>query len=279
MKIKKLIYLSLTAILALSLVACSGNNSEKKESESNKKEVKTVKVGTSDPIIKEMLDAVQKDYLDDGYKMEVTLFDGDIISPNSGVAEGSLDANFYQHNAFLEQFNKDKGTDLSAVGEPIYYSKMGVYSDKLKSLNDIKDNMKVAIPSDATNKSRALVLLADENLIKLKDGVKTYSPLDVVENKHKLEFVEMDTVKIPSTLPDVDFGVVRAIQIMKSDKDPESALAFDKHGPEYGIVLATKSENKEQEWAKVLAKELKGQKVKDVIEKNYGTTSVLIEDK
>ncbi|MEG2338711.1 MAG: MetQ/NlpA family ABC transporter substrate-binding protein, partial [Clostridium sp.] len=187
--IKKVVSILLASLLTLSMVGCTSTKDKEAVAEGG---VKTIKIGTTDADLEEMVKSVEGEFLEKGYKMEVKMFAGDILAPNIAVQEGSIDANFYQHVPYMNDFNKSKGSNLVAVGESIFYSKMGLYSQKIKSLDEVKEGMKIGISSDATNRTRALLFMEKMGLIKLKEGLEVCSKLDIVENPKKLEIVELD---------------------------------------------------------------------------------------
>lgn len=263
---KKIIGLISAIALTFSIVGCgskSGENTEK----SNGKQVITV--GTS-VISKDVLEEAQKVFnKSDKYEMKLKVFD-DAITPNLAVDDGSIDGNFYQYKDYLENFNKDRGTKLQPYGKEIFAFQIGLYSEKINNLSEIKDGMTVAIANDATNRALALSLLNKEGIIKLKDRATVPTVLDVAENKHNLKFVEMERLNLANALKDTDMAIVMADVILQAGKDSEKALAF---GQEQGIVLVVKEE---KEWSKDLENALASDEVKNfILEKTKGTKTPL----
>jgi D-methionine transport system substrate-binding protein len=143
----------------------------------------------------------------DGLKLQIVEFT-DYIQPNAALAGGDLDANSYQHKPFLDQQVKDRGYKITSVGYTVNFP-IGIYSKKVKSLKDLKEGARFGIPNDPTNGGRALLVLQDQGLIKLKPnaGLKA-TPLDIVENPKKLKFIELEAAQLPRSLDDLDASAV-----------------------------------------------------------------------
>lgn len=274
MKLKKLLIGLLSVAMCGLMIGCAMQTSKVEP-----KETKTIKIGTTDADMEEMLLSVKEDYLQKGYEMEIQMFPGDYVTPNNAVAEDSLQANFYQHKPYLDEFNKNKGTNLVAIDRSIFYSNMAFYSNKIDSLDEVKDGMTIAMSSDATNRTRALKFMENQGLIKLKEGLEVYTKLDIEENKYNLEIIELDVAKLPSSLDDVDMIITYPfdMELAKIDKKP---IVCDPSeiGEKYGISLVVDGKNKDEEWATTLVELLKGEKTKAVVEKYYKDTGVHISD-
>lgn len=259
----------LTAItLTLGAVGCGSKSADNKEKSASGKQVITI--GTS-VISKDVLEEAQKVFnkKSSKYEMKVKVFD-DAITPDMAVNDGSINGNFYQYEDYLNNFNKDRGTKLKAYGKPVFAFQIGLYSDKIKKISDIKDGMSVALANDSSNRALALKLLDKEGIIKLKSGVKVPTILDVAENKHNLKFVEMERLNLANSLKDIDMAIVMADVMAKAGKDSEKALAF---AQEQGIVLVIKEE---KGWEKEVEEALLSNEVKTFIkEKTKGTKTPL----
>ncbi|MFD3156984.1 MetQ/NlpA family ABC transporter substrate-binding protein [Haloimpatiens sp. FM7330] len=263
---KRVISILSMLVLTFGLVGC-GSKTEGSAKKSSGKQVITV--GTS-VISKDVLEEAKKVFdKSNKYEMKIKVFD-DAITPNLAVNDGSIDANFYQYKDYLDNFNKDRGTKIKSYGKEVFAFRIGLYSNKVKSISEIKDGMGVAIANDATNRALALNLLNKEGIIKLKNGVKAPTVLDIIENKHNLKFIEMERLNLANALNDTDMAVVMADVMLHDGKNPESALAFAR---EDGIILAVKDE---KEWAKELEKALTSNEVKKFILNNTkGTKTAL----
>ena len=183
----------------------------------------------------EILNFVKPQLAKEGVELKVKEFT-DYIQPNVQVAEKRLDANFFQHQPYLDEFNKAKGTQLVSVAG-VHIEPLGVYSSKIKKLDELSSGATVVIPNDATNEARALLLLEKLGLIKLADGVGlAATPLDITENTKNIKFEEIEAAQVPNVLPDVDLAVINgnyalgaglAGQVLTTeDKDSEAAQEF-----------------------------------------------------
>lgn len=168
-----------------------------------------IKVAASQTPHSEILDAVKDLLKEEGYELEVTVFE-DYVQPNNVVESGDFDANYFQHVNYLNSFNEENGTHLAiAENGKIHYEPFGIYGGTKSSLDDIADGDTIAIPNDTTNEARALLLLQQEGLITLADGAGVTATVnDVAENPHNLELVEVEAAQVPKQLPSVAFGVI-----------------------------------------------------------------------
>lgn len=168
-----------------------------------------IKVAASQTPHSEILAAVKDLLAEEGYDLEVTVFE-DYVQPNNVVESDEFDANYFQHVNYLNSFNEENGTHLAiADNGKIHYEPFGIYGGTKTSLDDIADGDAIAIPNDTTNEARALLLLQQEGLIKLNDGVGVTATVnDVAENPHNLELIEVEAAQVPKQLPSVAFGVI-----------------------------------------------------------------------
>lgn len=278
---KKLIALLSVTALVFSMTACGSDEKKaegtetEQEVKEEKKETDTIRLAAGDPMKEELINAIKEDFEAKGYTLEVSVIEDPIVS-NNAIEEGSIEANFIQHQAYMDNFNEENSGDLVPAGDSIYYTCFGLYSNKLKSVDEIGESMKIGIPRDPTNRSRALRFLAAEGLITLKDGFEEYSQLEIEENKFNLELAEVDSESIPTILDDLDAGVCYPIAMQEAGLDPESALAYDptEVGKEYGILIAVKEENKDAQWAKDLQESMGGEAAGAVIEDHLGSAAV-----
>lgn len=267
MNIKKVLTSLLILALPFSLIGC-GNNTQSSTA-STSKDKKSITVGTSG-IFKDILAVAKEEYDKDGYTLNVKVFD-DLVTPNTALQEGSIDFNVYQHEPYLNQFNKSKGSNLEKYGTGVLKYYMGIYSKKIKNLNELKDGATVSIPNDASNRARALKVLQVNGIIKLKDGAASPTKLDIVENKKNLNIVEMDVVKLVSSLNDADCSVINSIVATQGNVDPKSALGLEEkaESDKYSIIIAAKKGSLDQKSAERLEKALKSEKVKKFLEEKY----------
>ena len=196
------------------------------------------------------------------------------VQPNLVTESGEVDANYFQHGPYLEDFNKENNTHLVSVAA-IHYEPLGLYPGKTKSLNDLADGAKIAVPNDTTNEARALQLLAAQGIITLKeDAGLAATKNDVVDNPHNIELVEMEAAQLPRTLSDVDFAVINgnyaADAGFSASKDALAVEATDSLAADtYANVLVVKDGNQNSEKVQALAKALKSDAVRDYINKTY----------
>ncbi|AFS78163.1 NLPA family lipoprotein [Gottschalkia acidurici 9a] len=269
---KKILGILVSATLALGLFGCQGKTEDKNDQLNSKGSdtKQEITIGTS-VISKDVLEVAQKVFNEnsDKYKMNVKVFD-DAITPNIAVDEGSIDANFYQYKDYLDNFNKDRGTKLKPYGKEIFAFQIGLYSEKIKDISEIKEGMTVAIANDATNRALALKLLNKAGIIKIKDGVEVPNVLDIAENKYNLKFIEVERLTLANALSDTDMAIAMADVIREAGKDSEKALAFDQ---EEGIVLVLKEE---KDWAGEVEKALTSDEVKNfILKETKGTKTPL----
>lgn len=203
------------------------------------------------------------------------------VQPNLVTESGEVDANYFQHGPYLEDFNKENNTHLVSVAA-IHYEPLGLYPGKTKSLNDLADGAKIAVPNDTTNEARALQLLAAQGIITLKeDAGLTATKNDVVDNPHNIELVEMEAAQLPRTLSDVDFAVINgnyaADAGFSASKD---ALAVEDAASEaaqtYANLLVVEEGNENEPAIKALVAALTSQTVKDYIDSTYDGAVVAV---
>ena len=268
--LKKALALVLTgAVLVGAFTGCGA----KKDSSSDKKETKKIVIGASPSPHADILKVAKKELKKEGYELEIKEY-SDYVQPNTALESGDLDANYFQHKPYLDDFNKQKKTHLVSAGM-IHYEPFGIFPGKTKKLKDLKNGATVAVPNDTTNEARALLLLQDQGLIKLKDGAGlTATKKDVVENKKNLKIQEIEAAQIPRSLKDVDIAVVNgnyALEAgLKVNKDALATEDADSIGAKtYGNVVAVKKGNEKTAATKALIKALKSDEVKKYINDKY----------
>ncbi|MBK6016958.1 MetQ/NlpA family ABC transporter substrate-binding protein [Streptomyces sp. MBT53] len=256
------------AITLLGLTACgSGSDTGR----SSGKDDGTLVVGATAVPAGEVLTYI-KDNLaaKAGLDLEIKEFT-DYVLPNTALQEGSLDANLYQNQPFLDEFNKSKGTDLVSVVKA-YLPPMGVYSKKIEDIAKLGDGATVAVPNETTNEGRALKLLAAKGLITLKAGAGTdASPADVTANPKHLKFKELDPAQLPRSLDDVDVAVINNNYAQDAGLSPaKDAILLEsaKDNP-YANLLAVKRGNEDDPRVAKLAKLLVSADVKKFIAEKY----------
>ena len=272
-KLKITLVAILTGCLALFSLAGCGASGTSSSSE------KVIKVGASPTPHAEILNQVKDTLKSEGWDLQVVEYN-DYIQPNTALQSGELDANYFQHITYLNNFNDENKTNLVSAGE-IHFEPMRIYAGKTKSLSDLKDGAKVSVPNDTTNEARALLLLQQEGLIKLKDGATTNATkLDIVENPKNLEINEVEAAQVPRTASDVDIVVVNCNYALNAGLDTSTSLAVESDSGEaakaYANVIAVKSGSENSEKTKALVKALQSSDVKNYIEKQYNGAVVAL---
>ncbi|WP_297574143.1 MetQ/NlpA family ABC transporter substrate-binding protein [uncultured Campylobacter sp.] len=229
-------------------------------------------VGASPIPHAEILEAAKPLLKEKGYELEIRVFN-DYIIPNKALQDGQLDANYYQHIPYLEEFNAREKTDLVATVK-VHIEPMGVYSKKIKNVSELKDGDKVAIPNDPTNESRALELLAAIKIISLNNNsLKT--PKDITDNPKNLKFIEIEAAQLPRTLGDTTLSVINTNFAINAGLNPlKDALAIESGESPYSNIIAVKRGNEESAKIKALNEAMTSQTVKKFIETKYNGTII-----
>ncbi|RDD73205.1 MetQ/NlpA family ABC transporter substrate-binding protein [Paracoccus versutus] len=228
-----------------------------------------IKVGVSPGEHGEIMEEVAKVAKDKGLTIDIVEFT-DYVVPNQALADGDLQANSFQHQPYLDNQIKDRGFDLVSIAKTIT-TPMGVYSDKLKSLDELPEGAKVAIPNDPTNGGRALLLLQDKGAITLAENTGlTPSPLDVTGNPKNLKFLELDAAQLPRALADADIAIINTNYALDAGLNPnEDAIAMEKPDSPYANIIVVRKGNEDAPWAKQLVEAYHDPAVKQFIEEKY----------
>jgi D-methionine transport system substrate-binding protein len=228
-----------------------------------------LKVGASPTPHVGILEAVQPQLAKEGITLKIIEFQ-DYVQPNLALAEGELDANFFQHIPYLEQFCKDRKLDLTYIAK-VHIEPIGIYSKKIKSLKKLKSRAIVAIPNDPTNGGRALLLLQQAKLIKLRKGAGlAATELDVVKNPKNLQFKALEAAQLPRVLADVDLAVINTNYALTINLVPtKDALFIEGRESPYANVLAVRTKDKNKAALLKLAKALNSKTVKDYLVKTF----------
>ena len=268
---KKILALALAGVLVVG--ALTGCGSSKSESSEKKTDDKKITVAASATPHAEILEEAKTLLKDKGYELEVKVFD-DYVQPNNVVESGEFDANYFQHVPYLEQFNEEKGTHLVVAGK-IHYEPFGIYPGTKKDLKDIAKGDKIAVPNDTTNEARALLLLQDNGIIKLKDGAGIKATVnDIEENPNNIEIVELEAAQVPRVVNEVAYVVLNGNYALEANYTvKKDALAYEKSDSEaaktYVNVIAVKEGNENSEKIKALVDVLKSDSIKKFINEKY----------
>ena len=285
---RRLIVLALALCLVLGLAACGGNNTANNGTANNgtannntagntadsgdTADGQVITVGATPAPHAEILEVAKEVLAEQGYTLDIVEFD-DYIMPNDAVEEGELDANYFQHITYMNQFNEDNGTHLVSVGS-IHYEPFGIYAGKSASLDDLPEGAQIAIPNDATNGGRALLLLDQEGLIVLEeDAGITATVNDIADNPHNYEIVELEARLLPTTLQDVDIAVINGNYAIDAGLNIADALAIESAEGEaataYANVLTVKEGHENDEGIQALLAALESDEVRAFIEETY----------
>lgn len=262
--------LSIVLALTLGVVAftgCSKSGSANSASDANDK---VIKVGASVTPHAEILEQIKDDLAEEGWTLEIVEYN-DYVIPNTALENGDLDANYFQHKPYLDDFNAENGTHISAA-IAVHFEPMGVYAGKSSDLSNVADGAVIAVPNDTTNEARALLLLEAQGLIKLKDGVGVQATvLDIEENPKNIEIKELEAAQIAKAIKDVDFAVLNgnyAIEAGLGDAiavEASDSLAADT----YANYVCVREGEESSEKTEALRKAILSEKVKSFIEDNY----------
>ena len=266
---KKTIAIILTLVLALSLAACGGS-----------KDDKTITVAASPTPHAEILKVAAEVLAAEGWTLEITEY-ADYVVPNTVVDDGEMDANYFQHQPYLDTFNAENGTALVSVAA-IHYEPFGIYTGTKDSLDGLEEGDKVAVPNDGSNRARALLLLEAQGLITLKEGVGMEATvLDIVENPISLEIVEMEAAQIAGVRDSVALAVINGnyallagLNVSKDAIASEDAASVS--AQTYANILVVKEGNETTEKTEALKAALFSEEVKTFINETYSGAVVPI---
>ena len=277
---KKLLALTMALVLCLGLAACGGETTTEETTDTQEAtgETVTLKVGATPAPHQEILEQVVDILAEQGITLEIVPYN-DYVAPNTAVEEGVDDANFFQLITYMDNFNAERGTHLVNAGA-IHYEPMGIYAGKSDSLENIPDGAVIAIPNDATNEGRALLLLQDLGLLTLKeDAGLEATPKDIAENPHNLQFKELEAAMLPQTIDEVDFSIINSNYALDAGLNPTTdALAME--DPEsdaaqaYANIIAVKEGNENNEAIKALVAALQSDEIREFIETTYNGSVV-----
>ena len=282
---KKFLALALCAILCLGLLAgCGTESSEPTEAPAEGSEtpaegtpsgeLETITVGATAVPHAEILEAVRGELETLGYELKVEIFN-DYILPNTSLDDGSLDANYFQHGPYLENFNAERGTDLVNAAA-IHYEPMGIYPGSKTTLDELAEGDTIAIPNDGSNETRALLILQDLGYITLTEGINASSVatvLDIVDNPMNLEILEMNAENIPHSLPDVAFGIINGNYALQAGLTGNDALASEDAQSDaaqtYANIVACRNGDESSEKIQALITALTSETCRKFIESTY----------
>ena len=282
---KKLASLLLSGALALGLLAgCGGTpgtadtpaantDTPAAPTQTGSLEGTTLKVGASPAPHAEILAVVKELLAEEGINLEIVEFT-DYIQPNTAVENGSIDANYFQHITYLNNFNAEQATHLVSVAD-LHYEPFGIYAGKTASLEELQDGAQIGVPNDPTNGGRALLLLQEQGLITLEDGAGLEpTRLDIKDNPRGFEIVEMEAAQLPRSLDSLDLAVINGNYAIQAGLNVADALAIEAAdgtaGTAYVNVLAVAEGREEDPAIQALVAALESDAVKTFMEETYG---------
>ena len=282
---KKTIATFLALTLALSLTACGGaaasTASSAAQSASTSDTGITLKVGASPAPHAEILEAAKPILAEQGINLEIITFD-DYVLPNTALSEGDLDANYFQHQPYLDLFNEKNGTEIASLAA-IHYEPLGIYPGKSKDLTKDLEGITVGIPNDGSNEARALYLLEAQGLITV-DHAAGYeaTPLDIAKdgNPHNIQFVEMDADKLPAALPDVDYAVINGNYAIAAGINETVLVTESAEGDSaktYANIVAVRKGDETRPELLALAKVLQSETIKSFAQEKYKGSVVVLD--
>lgn len=273
-KVFTLLFVALIGVFALT--GCGGNDdaaTDENAGDTDAVVTTTIKVGASVTPHAEILEVAKPLLEAEGYSLEIVEFN-DYIQPNLNVDNGELDANYFQHKPYLDDFNAENGTDLVSAGA-IHYEPFGIYAGKTSSLDDLADGATIAVPNDGTNEARALMLLEQEGLITLSEEAGfTATALDIADNPKNLKIQEIEAAQLARSLPDVDMAVINgnyAIEAGLSAKADAIAIedAEGEAAQTYANIVAVAKGHEKDEAIQALMKALASEEVRTFINDTY----------
>ncbi|MDD3766663.1 MAG: MetQ/NlpA family ABC transporter substrate-binding protein [Eubacteriales bacterium] len=279
---KKLLFIALSFLLAVSLLAgCAGDKRENSDAQGEAPDLKKIVIGASTTPHAEILKVAAENLKEKGYELEIIEFD-DYVQPNLALDSGQLDANFFQHKPYLDDFNAEKKTNIVSAAA-IHYEPLGIYVGKTMRFEDLKEGAIIAVPNDTTNEARALLLLEENGLITIKEGAGLQATVkDIAENPKKLEIKEIEAAQVPRALPDVDLGVINGNYAIKAGLDIEKdAIAKEEAdslaAETYANIIAVRAGDENRDDIKALVDAVKSDNVKQYIKTQYKGSVVALD--
>lgn len=272
---KKLVAVAAAGVLAsAALVGCgaSGSSSSSAASGSNDSADTTIRVGASVTPHAEILEQVKDTLAQEGYQLEIVEYN-DYVLPNTALEAGDIDANYFQHITYLNDFNEENGTHLVDVAG-IHFEPFGLYAGKTATIEELPDGATIAVPNDTTNEARALLLLEQEGLITLApDAGLTATVVDIVDNPKNLNIQEVEAAQLARVLPDVDLAAINGNYALEAGFKVSDAIATESSESDaakaYTNVLVVKEGTENEPKIQALIDALESDTVKDFIEQSY----------
>lgn len=282
---KILAFLLAAALSVTALAGCQSNNaspsSTDNTSSAENTEAKVITVGASPAPHAEILKIAAEILKDEGYELKVTEF-SDYVQPNLALSQGELDANYFQHKTYLENFNKEYKTDLVSIGE-IHYEPLGIYAGRTTSLDALADGATIAVPNDTTNEARALLLLQAQGLLEVDESAGLAATVkDITSNPKNIQIKEIEAAQLSRVLPDVDLAVINGNYAIDGGLKISDALAIESSDSvattAYPNVVAVRKGDEDRPELQALVAALKSDKVKQYINDTFEGAVVPIDN-
>lgn len=294
---KKLLAAALAAILLLALTACSaapaGNTpapaQETPAAETTPEiegELKVLRVGASPAPHAQILEFVKPMLLEQGIDLQIEIFT-DYVLPNTALEAGELDANYFQHGPYLEEFNESRGTHLISAAA-VHFEPLGIYAGRSSDLTQIADGAEIAVPNDPTNEARALKLLERYGILTVDPEAENATAQDILENPHNVRIIETEAAQVPRTLEDVDFAVANGNYALEAEITDRSVTLTDENGETvyatedasgeqaqtYANILAVREGDASREEIQALAEALTSDETREYIVSTFGASVI-----
>ena len=257
--IKNILKIALLCAITIGFVACTDDATTEKKI--------TIKIGATPVPHVEILEFAKPLLKAKGYDLEIVEFT-DYVTPNIAVNEGELDANFFQHLPYLKEFNINKNTKLIKTVN-VHLEPMGLYSKKIKTLEQLKNGATIAVPNDPTNESRALDILVQKGLLTFND-VELKTVVDIKTNPKKLQIKELDAPQLPRVLDEVDAAIINTNYALSANLNPlKDAIILESKDSPYANIVVVKEGNENKDYIKALNEVLNSNEVKKFIASKY----------
>ena len=259
----------LVLAFVLLFVACGNNDTNSdNQTENIDSNSQVIKVGATPNPHARILENIKDDLASEGIELQIVEF-SDYVLPNLSLDDGSIDANFYQHQPYLDKMKKDKNLKLDSIAK-VHIEPLGFYSKVVKSINDIKNGAQIVIPNDPSNSGRALILLHNNGIIKLRDPSNLYSTeLDIIENPKNIQIKQLEAAMLPKVFADVDGAVINGNYALQAGLNSKDAVFLEDSRSPYANVLVVRSIDIDNPKLLKLKEKLLSAKTKKFIDDQY----------
>lgn len=271
---KKLLFLMTMFVLILAGCSQEKETNDNEKAQGNDQEEITLEVASLIPPMTEILELIKPKLAEESINLEIVVL-GDNVQPNTALAASEVDANFFQHVPYMEEFNRNNDANLVPI-VPIYFANYGTYSKEYNSMDALPEGAVIAIANDISNIDRSLALLAQHDVITLKEKTGPYyTKADIVENPKNYKFEEVDLLMLARMYDDADAVVMTPAYAAPLGLTPKSdALLTEGDDNDFAITLVAREDNKDSEAIKKLAEAMTSNEVREFLEENYDETAI-----